>query len=263
MPNNPSSGREKLNQRLLSVPTGAVLTTKWLRSHGISNQLAEYYVGAGWLNRVGDGAFTVQKGVPTWLAAVYGLQQKSKTFHPGGRTGLELAGLAHFLPLGKNYPLYLFGSTGERLPEWFKNLPWAERVQHVRTNFLPADLGLGDHREGALTVRVSSPERAILEFLKNLSLDESGYEHANLVFEGLGTLRAPLAQSLLESCSSIKVKRLFLHFATRHAHPWFGQLDESKVALGSGKRVVFPRVKLDPKYLITVPSKPATPTDAP
>ena len=255
--------RQKINQRLVSAPSGAVLTSAWLKREGISSRLADYYASSGWLHRVGDGAFTVQSEAPTWLGAVFGLQQQSKSFHPGGRTALELAGLAHFLPLGDAYPVYLFSRTSDRLPAWFKRLPLAGRVQHVSTNFLPQALGLREHREGELVVNVSAPERAALEFLQHLTLDDAGFEHANLVFEGLGTLRPDLVTSLLEACSSVKVKRLFLHLAEKHAHAWFKQLDLAKVSLGSGKRVLFAGGRLDSKYLITVPAAAETPSDAP
>lgn len=240
-----------------------MLTTAWLKGQGISSRLANYYATSGWLHRVGDGAFTVQPDTPAWLGAVFGLQQKSKSLHPGGRTALELSGLAHFFPLGDAYPVYLFSRAGERLPAWFKGLLWFGRVRHVSTNFLPQELGLREHHEGAFTVMVSAPERAALEFLHDLTLDAAGYEHANLVFEGLATLRSEVVQPLLEACASIKVKRLFLHLAEKHAHAWFKQLDLAKVSLGSGKRVLVPGGRLDPKYLITVPAAVETPADAP
>ncbi len=107
------------------------------------------------------------------------------------------------------------------------------------------------------------PERAILEFLLNLTADEAGYEHASLVFEGLGTLRPDVVRSLLVACASVKVKRLFLHLAEKHAQPWFKQLDLTKVSLGSGKRVLVAGGRLDPKYLITVPAAAETPSAAP
>lgn len=131
MTNKTGSGRKRINQRLMSAPANAVLTSAWLKHQGISSRLADYYARSGWLHRVGDGAFAVQSNAPTWLGAVFGLQQRSKSFHPGGRTALELAGLAHFVPLGEAYPLYLFSRTGERLPAWFKRLPWSNRVCHV------------------------------------------------------------------------------------------------------------------------------------
>lgn len=197
------------------------------------------------------------------MGAVFGLQEKSKSLHPGGRTALELWGLAHFLPLGKAHPLFLFSRVGERPPSWFEGLPWAKRCRHVSTNFLPDDLGIAEHLDGELVVKISVPERAMLEFLQALKLSAAGYEHANLIFEGLGTLRAALVQSLLEQCGSVKVKRLFLHLAEKNNHAWFKSLDLSKVSLGSGKRVLFEGGRLDPKYLITVPVAAEIPSDAP
>jgi hypothetical protein len=253
MTSNASPLRKRINQRLFTAPARAVLTSGWLKRHGISNKFAVYYASSGWLHRIGDGAFTVQPGTPTWLGAVFGLQEKSKSLHPGGRTALELSGLAHFLPLGETHPLFLFSRVGERLPAWFEGLPWSKRVRHVSTNFLPDDLGIGEHREGELIVKLSVPERATLELLHAIKLSVTEYEHANLVFEGLGTLRAGVIQSLMEQCASVKVKRLFLHLAEKHNHAWFKSLDMSKVSLGSGKRVLFAGGRLDPKYLITVP----------
>lgn len=263
MTNKVGSIRKKINQSLVTAPANAVLTSAWLKERGISSKLAVYYASSGWLHRVGDGAFTVRPGTPSWVGAVFGLQQKSKHLHPGGRTALELSGLAHFLPLGENHPLFLFGPVNDRLPAWFKGLPWFERVRHVSTNFLPNDIGIGEHRDGELVIKISSPERATLEFLQALKLSTSEYEHANLIFEGLGTLRPDVVQSLLEHCSSVKVKRLFLHLAERHNHAWLKSLDLSKVSLGSGKRVLVGGGRLDPKYLITVPAGAETATDVP
>jgi len=263
MTSNAGSNGKRINQRLVGAPAHAVLTSTWLKEHGISSKLAGYYANSGWLHRVGDGAFTVQPAPPTWLGAVFGLQQKSKSLHPGGRTALELSGLAHFLPLGANYPVYLFGRVGERLPAWFKALPWAKRVRHVSTNFLPADLGFSEHREGELVVKISAPERAALELLQTLGPTAAEYDHANLLFEGLGTLRADMVQSLLEQCASVKGKRLFLHLAEKHNHAWFKTLDLARVTLGSGKRMLVAGGRLDPKYLITVPVPAEPPSDAP
>lgn len=93
-----------------------MLTSAWLKRQGISSRLADYYARSGWLHRVGDGAFTVQPEPPSWLGAVFGLQEKSKSFHPGGRTALELSGLAHFLPLGDNHPVYLSAARASGSP---------------------------------------------------------------------------------------------------------------------------------------------------
>jgi hypothetical protein len=176
---------------------------------------------------------------------------------------LELSGLAHFVPLGEAYPLYLFSRIGDRLPSWFKNLPLSDRVRHWTTDVLPNELGCADFREGEIVVRISAPERAALEFLQTLKPTSSEYEHADLIIEGLGTLRPELVQSLLEGCASVKVKRLFLHLAEKHQHPWLKQVALAKISLGSGKRVLVPGGRLDSKYLITVPTTAAVPADAP
>jgi hypothetical protein len=253
----------RINQRLLSAPNGAVLTLAWLKSQGISRKLATHYVKSGWLHRVGEGAFTLKPETPDWLGAVFGLQQKSASLHPGGRTALELVSLGHFLPLGEQAPVYLFSRSNERLPSWFTRLPWARRVHHVGAAFLPSEAGLREYQTGSFTLRISDPERAILEFLFHQKIDEAGYEHARLLFEGLGTLRPALLQTLLEKCTSVKVKRLFLHLAEAQRHPWFKELDQSRISLGSGKRVLVAGGRLDPKYLITVPAATAVPADAP
>jgi hypothetical protein len=60
-------------------------------------------------------------------------------------------------------------------------------------------------------------------------------------------------QELLEQCTAIKVKRLFLSIAERVGHSWVECLDLTRVELGVGKRQVYKGGRLDPKYAITVP----------
>ncbi|WP_246668279.1 type IV toxin-antitoxin system AbiEi family antitoxin domain-containing protein [Bradyrhizobium elkanii] len=56
--------------------------------------------------------------------------------------------------------------------------------------------------------------------------------------EPVRTLSPKRVQAVLEACRSVKVKRLFLWFAERHAHPWFGRLDLKRIDLGRGKRQI-------------------------
>jgi hypothetical protein len=62
-------------------------------------------------------------------------------------------------------------------------------------------------------------------------------------------------QTLLESCSSIKAKRLFLYFADTYNMPWFQKLDIKNIDLGKGKRQVAANGILNKKYQITVPDE--------
>jgi hypothetical protein len=104
-----------------------------------------------------------------------------------------------------------------------------------------------------LPIRYSSKERAVLELLDELPERES-FHQVDALMGGMSDLSPRRLQILLEVCSSVKVKRLFLFFAERHRHAWRSRLDESRINLGAGKRVLVKGGKLDPRYNITVPS---------
>ena len=73
--------------------------------------------------------------------------------------------------------------------------------------------------------------------------------------EGLTSLKPSDVQKLLEACTSVKVKRLFLYFSEVSNHTWFKYLDIDKINLGSGKRSVVKDGMYNEKYSITVPKK--------
>ena len=58
------------------------------------------------------------------------------------------------------------------------------------------------------------------------------------LLEMMTTMRPKLMQSLLVKCFSVKVKRLFFLLAESAGHDWFKELDATKVALGTGCRVI-------------------------
>ena len=78
-------------------------------------------------------------------------------------------------------------------------------------------------------------------------------EHAHELMSGLGLLRPAVAQTLLERCTSTKVKRFFLWSAEESQHQWFARLDTARIDLGNGKRQLFKGGRLNKKYGITVP----------
>jgi len=75
------------------------------------------------------------------------------------------------------------------------------------------------------------------------------------IMEGLVNLRPNLLQGLLESCTSIKVKRLFLYLADKANHHWFPFVDLNPIDLGSGHRYIGSGGVFVEKYLITVPEE--------
>ncbi len=99
---------------------------------------------------------------------------------------------------------------------------------------------------------LSTPERAILELLDELPERET-FHQVDKLMESLRTLSPSRLQRLLEVCSNVKVKRLFLWFARRHRFPWLPHLYQERINLGKGKRMLVRGGTLDATYLITVP----------
>jgi Transcriptional regulator, AbiEi antitoxin, Type IV TA system/Transcriptional regulator, AbiEi antitoxin N-terminal domain len=246
----------KINKVLQAWPKGTVAVHAWLKAQGVSRKLAEQYRRRGWIDAVGRGAFIRRGDNVEWPGAVYAIQTASgKRIHPGGRAALELHGLAHFLGLSVRAPVYLYGEPGARLPAWFRAHDWQHPIRYSATGLFSNDLGLTPRSFGDFAVDISSPERAVLEYLDGFPEDGS-FEEAREIVEGLTTLRPEVLQSLLETCTSVKVKRMFLYLADQAKHPWRAELKDQRIELGSGKRSLVREGKFDARYQITVPSDP-------
>lgn len=245
----------KINLLLQAWPRGTVALHPWLARNGVSRKLAEAYRKGGWIDSVGRGAFVRRGERVDWPGAVYALQTYGgKQVHPGGRTALELHGYAHFLQLGEKPVVRLYGAPGERLPSWFLGHDWGVTVHYSTMRLFAVDepSSWTDKAFGEFSLRVSGPERAILECLDGVP-EETSFEEARLLMEGLAGLRPNVVQMLLEACRSVKVKRLFLFLADEAGHPWRAKLEDERVDLGKGKRLVVRGGQLAPRYLITVP----------
>ena len=107
---------------------------------------------------------------------------------------------------------------------------------------------------GTDVLLVSSPERAILECL-NLPEAASSLLDIYYIMESLTTLRPKLVQMLLESCSSQKVKRLFMYMAEKAGHPWFKALKPDTITLGTSRYMAVPTGKYIAKYNMTIPKE--------
>ena len=124
------------------------------------------------------------------------------------------------------------------------------------TNLFGEDktLGLTDHKMGDYSIKLSTPERAMLEVCYDAP-DKESFDEAVQLMEGLTTLRPALVQELLAKCNSIKTKRLFMYFAEEQNHAWLKRLDLKKVDFGKGKRSLSQGGYYDKKYQIVVPRK--------
>jgi len=250
---------DKLNRLLGILPEGVAAPSHWLAKQGYSRQLVRKYVQGNWLTPLGRGVYARPQVDVHWEGVVLGMQRLAgMAFHVGGISALNRQGFAHYLPLGGEEVIHLWGQG--KVPAWVKAVSLPEKLQfHTNRLFEPsvADVGVVDRPSGVRDwfLQMAGPERAIMEVLYGVQDYESSFIHALELFEGLTTLRPKVVNALLQHCRSLKVKRLFLFMADRFAYPWCERVDKAGVDLGSGKRVIVKGGKLDKHYLITVPER--------
>lgn len=250
------TSRNKLKTLLMSWPEGAVLTTSWLNGQGYSNQLLRKYKLSGWIESLGTGA-VIRAGTTASLdGAMYALQQQlGLRVHYGGKTSLAILGRLHYLQIGGGASISVFCSRTDKLPSWFLNNIWDQELNVCTKKLFHDDaIGLVSHSTGTFTISISAQERAMMELLHIAQTDDDLYECYELM-EGFRTLRSKTVQSLLENCTSIKVKRLFLFFAEQAGHAWMAGVDKTRIGLGTGKRVFTQGEHVYvSRYLMSVPT---------
>ena len=249
----------KLMTLLNQHKPGSVYLPSWLEAQGISRDLQKYYLKAGWLESVGRGAYKRTTEQVDWEGALYALQQQAGLkVHAGGLTALTKQGSNQYLRLGGEQ-VFLFSPLNVALPAWFKAYVWGVRIEHVKTGFLPDELGIGEAAKmgfvapvSPFNLKISDPERAIMECLY-LSPQKQSLVETSEIMDGLVNLRPKLVQQLLEQCRSIKVKRLFLYLAQRADHKWLQYVDMTHIELGRGDRSIVPNGVYVANYRISVP----------
>jgi hypothetical protein len=246
--------QSKLNQLLSNVPSGVVLTSTWLVDQGYSLQLQERYKKSKWFMSLGRGALVRNDDVVDYLGGVHALQsQLGLSIHPAAKTALMLQGKSHYLELSTK-KVQLFSSLSESLPSWFKKYHWGSKQELNSSSFLPPDIGMTEFKHKEFTIKISSPTRAILECLYLAPKTQPLLEVYELM-EGVNNLRPMTVQKLLENCTSVKVKRLFLYMAEKAGHEWLTYIKRDKIDLGKGKRQIVSDGIYIPKYQITVPKE--------
>jgi hypothetical protein len=260
---------EKLNALLVSLGDRDLVSTAWLKGHGYSSSLVSRYIASGWLDSPARGVYQRRGGRLTWAGVVRALQEgDGLQLHVGGRFALVWHGHEHYLRLGESETVTLYGA--ENLPGWVGKLPLKARV--VLCGKSPFDLDVppfkAETTEEALRafalewvdadgdlgrVVFSTPERALLELCAGVS-DASLVYEVDALMQGADTFRPQRVSMLLQHCTSIKAKRLFLALAERHQHAWLDHVALDGVYLGKGKRCLVPGGRLHPTYLITLPA---------
>lgn len=248
----------KLNQLMKLLPEGVAASSAWLRSEGISRQLAQKYRENGWLDKLAHGCYALPGSQVTWEGVLLGLSRLGGVkLHVGGISALSRSADTHYLELGGESKIEVWSQ--KKVPGWVMEV----RLKSVSFDFKYGKLfsasidetGLVELKTGVRdwTLKMSSSERAILEFLSGVGNSREEFQYASEMVEGLTLARPAIVQQLLEACNSVKVKRLFLFLATYHRLRWLKKIDLTKVDTGSGKRQIVRGGKLDRQFQITVP----------
>lgn len=250
----------KLNRLQDLLTEALVADATRLEREGYSRALRNQYVQAGWLHSPARRVYRRGQAPLTWEQVVLSLQHVLELpLTVGGRSALEQLGYAHYLSANQR-EVHLYGPV--RPPSWLASLPLGVQFHCHNSRRLFPDHDPSDEPAATLVgqggrvqppLRLSNKERAVLELLDELPERESFYQ-ADALMEGMSDLSPRRLQGLLQTCASVKVKRLFFFFADRHRHAWRSRLDPSRIDLGSGKRALGVGGRLDPNYQITVPA---------
>jgi hypothetical protein len=235
----------------LHVP-GTIMLASWLEKNGFSRDLQHRYQRSGWLESIGVGAFKRPNENVNWQGAVWTMQNQAELpVFVGGPTALSLNGFSHYLR-DESETIYLFSPLKTNLPSWFKNHKWNSPVNHIKTSFLPANLALSKFEVNQFSIMISSNEKAFFESLY-LTPEKQDIIEVYQILSALVNLRPQIIQKLLEECTSVKVKRLFLYMAKKASHQWLQFLDLSKINLGAGDRSIIKNGTYNSEFQITIP----------
>lgn len=247
----------KLNNLLAKQPKGIVLLVSWLGTQGYTPDLLRKYRQSNWFESIGTNALIRRGDDVGYEGAVHALQhQAGLSIHPSGKTAFKLLGKAHYLPLSTKR-ISLLGYQGERLPSWFLQHNWGVDIKYTTTSILPAHEGLKTIEANGFPIRISNAARAMMECLLS-SKSSADFIECYQLMEGLNNLKPSAVQDLLEKCTSVKVKRLFLFMADKASHEWLSYLDLARIDLGSGKRSLVNDGVYSSKYQITIPEELAS-----
>lgn len=242
--------RTNIKNVLKDWPRNTVITARGMLKLGISRDLQRYYVKSGWLESIGRGAYTMLGENVSLDGALYTLQTDlGLSVHQGGYSALsEKYGKTHNVPYARK--TQLFAQRGKKLPPWLV-AKYGTEFDLYYTSFLPGNIGLIEYDVGNFLVRIPCIERAMMEMLY-LTPKVHTVQETYQMMELLTTARPVTIQSLLEHCTSIKVKRLFLYMAELADHPWLKRINVSRIDLGSGNREIEKGGRLNSKYGIVV-----------
>ena len=211
------------------------MDARTLKALGASSSLASHYVRSGWLARLGRGVFMFPGDQLEAAAAVKFLGSHLPSLHVGGKTALAWRGVRH--NVGPRERLVLWGNVPWVLPSWFtERFPSRYVSRRLFTESLPAAFGLQPLPDTPEGPAVSVPERALLELLDDVGVNQ-GLEEARNIMEGVRSVRIDVFGTLLEHCPRVKAVRLCLNLADELNLSWAAEARKLAGPRGHGRWV--------------------------
>lgn len=243
----------KINTLRQQTPSNGIMLTSWLEKSGFSRNEISNYIKSGWLQRISTGVYQFSGDTPSLYGILASYQkQANMEYHIGAVSALELKGFSHYIAMGKPTAV-VFSPVRPPIPKWLNDTDLDMNLVEVSSKVL-GTAGVEQLGYQGQTLTVSSPERAIMECIL---LSPARYDLMDIYYlmEMLTSLRSSLVQRLLEDCTSVKVKRMFLYMAEKARHRWFDKLDLSRISLGSGTRSFMKGGVKIPAYDIVIPKE--------
>ena len=243
----------KINTLRQQTPSNGIMLTSWLEKSSFSRNEISNYIKSGWLQRISTGVYQFSGDTPSLYGILASYQkQANMEYHIGAVSALELKGFSHYIAMGKPTAV-VFSPVRPPIPKWINETDLDMNLVEVSSKVL-GTAGIEQLGYQGQTLTVSSPERAIMECIL---LSPARYDLMDVYYlmEMLTSLRSSLVQRLLEDCTSVKVKRMFLYMAEKSRHRWFDKLDLSRISLGSGTRSFMKGGVKIPAYDIVIPKE--------
>jgi len=197
---------------------GTPFDSRQLRKVGVSSALAHHYLKSGWLTRLGRGVFMFPNDTLRQEDSLKFLSRTISGFHVGSKTALAWRGIRHNLPARE--PLSLWGDSKAVLPTWFtERFPARYTARSLFSPRMTKSHGLHSLPETPDGVLVSEPERALLEMLSEVGVQQ-GIEEARNIMEGTRSLRTGTLVNFLKHCQRVKVRMLCLQWGEELNLPW-------------------------------------------
>lgn len=266
-----NTNHAQLLERLLeAVPEGFLVDTDWMTGNGFGRECLPVFLGGGWLEGLDSNVYRRpsegnRPGVVGWKICLLSLQHvMGREVHIGGATALAMIAFADQKFLDPKVGKFAYSDS---FPSWLERLPLDTSLETRARNLLDdpvlgvRKLSMKQWLPWDWTIRVSTPERAILE-----ALDEFPNGHniplLDGMFRGLSVLHSELMVELLRNCRKYEVKKLFFAFGDKYDHAWRKAIDPAEFDLGTRDLAIMQDEYMQPHHNIAVSSPFAQPEES-